>query len=67
MAIIQILGGDAHGQCSHHEYLVQRATAVVVDILAVPGLVVWRVFHGKTGEVEHLTEQSVGEGITEFD
>ena len=29
---------------------------VIVDILAVPGLVGGRVFHGEAGQVEHLTE-----------
>ena len=38
------------------EDLVQGATLVVVDILAVPGLVSWRIFHGEAGQVEHLTE-----------
>ena len=47
--------------------MVQGATAVIVDILAVPGLVVRRVFHGEAGQVEHLTQQSVAGGITEFD
>ena len=37
--------------------MVQGATAVIVDILAVPGLVVRRVFHGEAGQVEHLTQQ----------
>ena len=30
---------------------------VIVDILAVPRLVGWRILHGDAGEVEHLTQQ----------
>ena len=29
---------------------------VIVDILAVPGLVGWRILHGEAGQVEHLTQ-----------
>ena len=38
----------------HLEYLVQGATVVIVNILAVPGLVCWRIIHSEAGQVKHL-------------
>ena len=39
---------------SHLEYLVQGATVVIVNILAVPGFVCWRIIHSEAGHVKHL-------------